>query len=232
MLKLIKLELQRINLRPYLISSAISSIVLLIFTYFIAYVAQVEQEVQFMTYENIFLFTAIISILFFGILSAAMYAKLIIEEYSGKRLVVLFSYPVGRKKTFTAKILVVCIFVALSMLICTILPIFIFAVTESFAPIVSDTMTNTILIKTVSTMFVSLAAVSAIGLLAMRIGFIKKSVSATLISSFILSASYGNIVIGSAGNLAISLMIIGVSLLVILVVSIVLSHKINHMEVE
>jgi ABC-type transport system involved in multi-copper enzyme maturation permease subunit len=124
MMKLINLELQRINLRPYLISSTISGFVLLAFTYFIAYVAQVEQEVQFMSYENIFLFTGAMSVLIFGVLSATMYEKLIIEEYSGKRLALLFSYPVGRKKAFSAKILIVFLFVVLSMLLCTILPIF------------------------------------------------------------------------------------------------------------
>jgi ABC-type transport system involved in multi-copper enzyme maturation permease subunit len=232
MLKLIKLELQRINLRPYLISSTISGFVLLAFTYFIAYVAQLEQEVQFMNYENIFLFTGAMSILIFGILSATMYEKLIIEEYSGTRLALLFSYPVGRKKAFTAKILIVFLFVVLSMLLCTIMPIFVFAATESFASIVSDTMTSDILIKAVGTMVVSLVAVSAIGLLAMCIGFIKKSVPATLISAFILSGIYGNIAIGSAGNFVISLLIIGVSLLAILAVFVTLSHKINHMEVE
>lgn len=232
MMKLINLELQRINLRPYLISSTISGFVLLAFTYFIAYVAQVEQEVQFMNYENIFLFTGAMSILIFGVLSATMYEKLIIEEYSEKRLALLFSYPVGRKKVFSAKILIVFLFVVLSMLLCTILPIFVFAATESFAPIVSDTMTSDILIKAVGTIVVSLVAVSAIGLLAMRIGFIKKSVPATLISAFILSGIYGNIAIGSAGNFVISLLIIGVSLLAILAVFVTLSHKINHMEVE
>ncbi len=232
MMKLINLELQRINLRPYLISSTISGFILLAFTYFIAYVAQVEQEVQFMNYENIFLFTSAMSILIFSVLSATMYEKLIIEEYSGKRLALLFSYPVGRKKAFSAKILIVFLFVALSMLLCTILPIFVFAATESFTPIVSDTMTSDILIKAVGTIVVSLVAVSAIGLLAMRIGFIKKSVPATLISAFILSGIYGNIAIGSAGNFVISLLIIGVSLLAIIAVFVTLSHKINHMEVE
>lgn len=232
MIKLIKLELQRINLRPYFISSAIFGIILLIFTYFVAYVAQVEQEVQFMTYGNIFRFTGAIGILLFGVLSAAMYAKLIIEEYSGKRLALLFSYPVDRKRIFTAKVLIVFVFVVLSLLFCTILPIYIFSATESFSPIVSDTMTSNLFIKAMSNMAVSLIAVSAIGLLAMGIGFIKKSVSVTLISAFILSGLYGNIAVSSAGNFAVTFLIAGISLVAILVVFVTLSHKINHMEVE
>jgi hypothetical protein len=93
-------------------------------------------------------------------------------------------------------------------------------------------MTSDILKKAVGTIVVSLVAVSAIGLLSMRIGFIKKSVPATLISAFILSGIYGNIALGSVGNFVISLLIIGVSLLAILAVFVTLSHKINHMEVE
>lgn len=44
MTRLIKLELERINLRPYFISSAIFGIVQLVLTYFVAYVAQAEQD--------------------------------------------------------------------------------------------------------------------------------------------------------------------------------------------
>lgn len=232
MIKLIKLELQRINLRPYFISSAIFGMVLLVFTYFVAYVAQVEQEVQFMTYGNIFRFTGAISILLFSVLSVTMYAKLMIGEYSGKRLALLFSYPVGRKKIFAAKVLIVFLFVVLSMLLCTILPISIFSATEMFSPIVSDTMTSSVFVIALGNLMISLLAVSAIGLLALRIGFIKKSVSVTLISAFILAGIYGNIAIGSAGNMAVSLLTAGISLIVILAVFVTLSHKINHMEVE
>lgn len=232
MTKFIKLELLRINLRPYFISSAIFGIIQLVFTYFIAYVAQLEQEIQFMNYGNILLFTGAISTLLFGILSATMYSKLIVDEYSGKRLALLFSYPVGRKKTFIAKILIVLLFVMLSMFICTMVSIGIFALTESFSPIVSDVMTSDILIKAVFSMLVSLVAVSAIGLLSMRIGFIKKSIPTTLVSAFILSSIYGNIAIKSVGEPFISLIITTVSIFIILAILFTLSRKINQMEVE
>ncbi len=232
MTKLIKLELLRINLRPYFISSAIFGIVQLVFTYFVAYVAQVEQEIQFMNYGNILLFTGAINTLFFSIFSATMYSKLIVEEYSGKRLALLFSYPVGRQKTFIAKILIVLLFVMLSMFICRMLPVGIFALTETFSPIVSDVMTSDILMKAFFSMFVSFVAASAIGLLSMRIGFIKKSIPTTLISAFILSGIYGNIAISSEEKPSISLIITTVSLLIIFAILFTLSRKINQMEVE
>ncbi len=232
MIKLMKLELQRINLRPYFISSAVSGLFLLVFTYFVAYVAQVEQETQFMTYANIFLFTSAIGIMLFGILSATMYAKLVIAEYSGKRLALLFSYPISRKKIFTAKVLIVSFIVLISMLLCMAISILVFAATESVAPIVSDTMTNNLFMETFKMTFVSLVAVIAIGLLSMGIGFIKRSVSITLISAFVLSGIYGNAAVSTSENFAIALPVVGISLVIILLVLLILSNKINYMEVE
>jgi ABC-type transport system involved in multi-copper enzyme maturation permease subunit len=227
-----KLELQRINLRPYFVSGIIFGVVLLAFTYFVAYVAQVEQETEFMTYVNIFHFTSAVSIILFSILSATMYARLITEEYSGRRLALLFSYPVNRKKIFAAKVLIVFSFVFIAMLLCTTVPIIIFTITESFAPIVPDTITSNLLVETFKMNAVSLVTVSAIGLLAMRLGFMKRSVSITLISAFVLSGLYGNVAIGAFGNFAVTLLLIGVSLVSILTVFVTLSNKINHMEVE
>jgi len=60
--------------------------------------AKKNLEMQFMTYANIFRFTSAIGIILFGIFSATMYGKLVIEEYSGKRLALIFSYPISRKK--------------------------------------------------------------------------------------------------------------------------------------
>lgn len=232
MLKLMKLELQRINLRPYIVSSAIFAVILLIFNYFVAYVAQVEQETEFMTYTNIFRFTGAISIILFGVQSAAMYARLVISEYSGKRLALLFSYPVSRKKIFMAKVLIVFAFVLISMFLCTMLSTVIFAVTEAVSPIAADTMTSDLLLNVFKILAVSSIAVSAIGLAALRIGFIKKSVSATLISSFALSAFYGYIAVGETNNLSILMLITVVSMVVIFAVIFTLANKINNMEVD
>lgn len=232
MIKLIKLELQRINLRPYFITCSVFGMVLLVFTYFVAYVAQVEQETQFMTYANIFQFTSAIGIMLFGILSATMYGKLVIAEYSGKRLALLFSYPISRKKIFAAKVLIVSFIVLISMLLCMAISILVFAATESVAPIVSDTMTNNLLMETFKMTFVSLIAVIAIGLLSMGIGFIKRSVSITLISAFVLSGIYGNAAVSASGNFTIALPVVGISLVIILLVLLMLSNKINYLEVE
>lgn len=101
MLKLIRLELKRTSMKDYVMASCISCAVLLIFIYFVSYVAQVESgvhEIQFHNYANIFRFTGTISLIIFSIMSAVMYSRLIIGEYSGEKAAMLFSYPISRKK--------------------------------------------------------------------------------------------------------------------------------------
>lgn len=232
MMRLIKLELQRINLRSYLITTLILGFALLVFTYFVANVAQVEQETEFMNYENILRFSCVMSILLFGILSAVMYNNLVIKEYSGKRLALLFSYPVSRKKIFMAKVVIIFSLVFLSLLLCIGIPITIFLTTESIIPIVSDTITTDLLAETFRMIVVSVLFVSVIGVLAMGIGFTRKSITVTLISALILSCIYGNIAISTSRNIFATISVLGVSLIAVVAVLTMLSNKINHMEVD
>lgn len=231
MIKLIKMETKRTNIMVYIIVSLIFGITILGFIYFVAYVAQMENEVQFQNYENIFRFTSSISTILFSILSATMYSRLVIGEYISKRLTLLFSYPVSRIKVFIAKIILIVSFMLVSMLLCTAIPIFVFTISESYNPIVSDTITREILIMVFKMAMVSIISVNTIGLLSMAIGFIIKSVPAALVTSFALSGIFGNLVITSAYNTAIQLLISGVSIIIIVGILITFSIKINQMEV-
>lgn len=231
MIKLIKLELQRIHLRSYFTGAVISGVILLVFLYFAAYAAKVEQDVQFMSYDNIFRLINTLSILLFAIFSATMYSRIIIKEYSGKRLALLFSYPVSRKKIFLAKVLTVFSFVMVSMFLCCVIPITIFSITEHYSPIVSDTITMETFQNAILSVIFSILGVGTVGLLSLYIGFIKKSVPALFISTFIFSSIYGNIAVSAAGTIEFTLLSASISIIVVIAVLLLLSSKINRMEV-
>lgn len=95
--------------------------------------------------------------------------------------------------------------------------------TESFYPIVPDTMTPAVLSAIFGMNAVSLVCVSVIGLLALRIGFIKKSVPVTLASAFVLSGLFGNIFV--------SLFLAGHLLMLIWITVVTLANKVKHIEV-
>ena len=235
MLKLIGLELKRNDIRTYVAASAISCIVILAFLYFVAYVAQVEtgeRELQFRNYSNIFSLAIALGLIIFSVMSAIIYSRLVIGEYAGKRAALLFSYPVSRRKILLAKLFLVVGFTTVSMLICTAIPFIVFSITEKISPIVvQDTMTAELIAETLGTLLIAVLAVGGIGIISMRIGFIKKSVPTTLISAFLLAAIYGNAAI-NAGGILPGLLISGIGLIAAIAVAVQMSNKVNEMEVE
>ena len=235
MLKLMRLELKRNKFRTYVVASVISCAVLLAFLYFAAFVAQVEsgaRDIQFRNYANLFRFTGTIALIIFSIMSAVMYSRLVIGEYSGKRAALLFSYPVSRKKVLLSKLLLVFLFTSVSMLICTAIPYIVFSATESVSPIVvQDVMTRDLVIDALKILAVTILAVGGIGIVSMRIGLVKKSVPATLIAAFILSATYGSAALGASDALS-GLIIGGAGIAVTVIIMVELAKKINKMEVE
>lgn len=232
MLKLMKLEVRKNNIRTYFVASVIACIGLIGFIYFVAYVAQVENEPDFQNYANIFLFTSVISMFVFCILSTVMYSRFVIEEYKGKKMLLMFSYPVSRKKVLLAKMAIVILFTTVAMILSMIPPFVIFSVTESFAPIVDDTLSLDLLLSIIKVLLVLSISVNGIGIIAMRIGFIKKSVPTTIVSSFALCGLFGNAIIGSFGNDVLLMVLLIVVLAAGTFVIIELMNKINQMEIE
>lgn len=235
MIKLIGLELKRNNIRTYVAASALSCIALVAFIYFIAYVAQVDTsrtEMEFQNYTDIFRFTRAISIIIFSTLSAVMYSRFVIEEYSGKRAALLFSYPVSRSKILSAKLLLVFMFTSVSMMIGTAIPYIIFSITESVSPIVvQDVITMELVTDALKTSGIAVLALSGIGIVSLRIGFVQKSIPAALISAILLSAVYVNATI-YANSILSSMLISAISLIIALITMIELSNKVTRMEVE
>lgn len=232
MKRLWKLELQRISMRRYIIRFLITGFVILIFTYFIANTAQITQEKDFMSYNNIFLFTSVISILLFGIITAIMYNDIIIKEYSGNRLLLLLSYPIDRRKLFLVKILLIYGLSMLSMLICTGIPILIFSISESYFHIVSDTITLDLLFHICIMLAVSALFTGSVGILSMAAGFVKKSITTTLIISFLLCTVFANLLIGVHENTIVLILSVLTSCIFTIIVIIQISRSINNMEVN
>ena len=106
--KLISLELKRNSLRSYHTAALISAVCLLALLYLFAAIPKLDGTEtgldMFMTYRSLIGITNIIGMVIFAVLSAVMSARFIVEEYAGKRAVLLFSYPVARRSIISSKI--------------------------------------------------------------------------------------------------------------------------------
>jgi ABC-type transport system involved in multi-copper enzyme maturation permease subunit len=189
--KLISLELKRNGLKFYHYAVVIITAVMLFFLYLLAFLPKLEPSESdlgmFMTYHNLINLNNIICMVIFIIFSSVMFSKFIVEEYSGKRAILLFSYPVNRNKILEAKIFMVFSYTVIAMFLCGAVELGIFFITESQFPLCTDHMT----IMTVLGSYLSLLCYSLLagiwGIVALRIGFEKQSVTVNIITAVIIA---------------------------------------------
>lgn len=218
MIDLMGLELKKHNIQTYIISSAIIMVSLLGFLYLFAFAPQIEPNDPdmkiFAGYNNIISLFSVISMTVFSTLSATMYSKFIISEYIGKRTILMFSYPIDRKKMLLSKIGVVSLYIITSLIITNLIAFCIFGITEQIYPIMNEIITTSIVANILKTTLNMAILSSSIG-----IGFIKKSVPTTIISAVVISSLFCNIVANSLqGNGLLTVFtIITVSISVIIV---------------
>ena len=105
---LIRLELKKNKLNTYIIAGTIITIIMLGFLFLFAYAPLIEPNDKdmaiFSGYNNLIPLFGVFSMAVFCVMSSVMYSKFIIEDYSGKRPILLFSYPVSRKKIILSKL--------------------------------------------------------------------------------------------------------------------------------
>lgn len=94
MLNLMKLELKRNKTRSYMLAAIVALPVVTGLTYLMAYAPQENPNDPslslFANYNNLVSMSIFISMAYFAILAAVMYARFVIEEYAGKRATLIF----------------------------------------------------------------------------------------------------------------------------------------------
>jgi len=167
----------------------------------------------------------------FCVLSAVMYSKFVIEDYSGKRPVLLFSYPVSRRKILFSKLCVVSIFTIISMIISNLIIFLIFGITDEFLHLVTESITTTNILQAIQVTFFMALIAASIGIISTGIGFIKKSIPTTIVSAVLMASLMSNIVVNTTANM-IAMYLFGVFMIFVAIFfSISLIRKVNLMEV-
>lgn len=236
MFDLMKLEIKRNKIRTYIIATIVISICMLGLIYLFAYVPQLEPNDPdmklFAGYNNIISLFSVLTMFGFCVLSSVMYSRFVIEEYTGKRVILLFSYPISRVRIFISKVAVVSLFTIISMSICNITVFSVFGITEKICPLVNESITLEIIIKAVKTTFVMAVSAAGLGIISMGIGFIQKSVPTTIISAVLLCSLLCNIVVATLTSDIPVIIFMAATIMAGIIVTNILMRKINYMEVE
>ncbi|MFD2132374.1 ABC transporter permease [Pseudogracilibacillus auburnensis] len=241
MLKLIKLEIKRNRLKGYITAGLVITVTLIGLVYLFAaipYLDASDKDVQiFMTYNGISTLSLVVATACFSILSSVMYNRFIIEEYTSKKVFLLFSYPVERNRVLWVKIITVFLFIVISMIFSGMIVFSIFFITESFFPLCQDVLTLSTIFGIVASLVAYSITSAALAVISLWFGYWKKSASVTIVSSVIVSSIFGSFsseILLSGGithNLMILVVIAAGSTLVALALITRLSQKINTMEV-
>lgn len=233
--KLIGLELRRSSLKPYHIAVGIITIIILGFLYLLAAIPKIDatdaDAEMFMSYDFIIGLGNIISMAIFSIMSAVMASKFIVDEYVGKKAILLFSYPVDRKRVMDAKIITVFSYTVLSMLICNGVSLTVFLITESIFPLCPDVIDINLVLNCILSLFYYSLVAALLGFISLWIGFLKKSIVVTIVSACIIVSVLCQVIAMSLFVRPVILAILALIFLIAMLVRVNLYHQIKNMEV-
>jgi hypothetical protein len=236
MLKLIKLELRRNNLHTFIVSSIIITFVMFGLFLLFAYIPKLEPNdsdlVFFSGYDNLIPLFSVVNMTVFCVLSSIMYCKFVIEDYSGKRPILLFSYPISRKKIFLSKLCIVNMFTILTLILSNFLIFLIFGILEKILILINQPFTFSTMLWAIKITFVMSLIATSISTVSLGLGFVKKSVPTTIVSAVIISSLMCNIVASTSSNISALYVFASIMILASIIITIVLLQKINSMEVE
>lgn len=220
---LFSLELKRNNLRPYQIAAVISNFFILGFIYLMAAIPQIDpgdSDVElFSSYKFVIGLSFVVMMGIFSIISATMASRFIVDEYSGKKAILLLSYPISRKKILKTKILMVFIFSFVAMFIGGMVDFIIFLLTESLVPISTDNISIKLILTNIVCLTGSAINASFCGIVSGWIGLKKQSIITTIVASVIIMVIMCQITAMTFfSGVAMTILVFGMSVLTLLAV--------------
>ncbi|APH19315.1 ABC transporter permease [Clostridium botulinum] len=199
---LIKLELERFPLKPHLLGVILANIIILALSVSVSSIFATTSmqsipsglpplQLSTIAIAKLLIKTTLI------VWQSVLIATIIVEEYQSKTIMLLYTYPINRKKMIVAKITLVCgIMLAfyLSSEVFQHIAIYIFSRYISFITYQLDN----ILIQ-----LVIIISAILLGLVPLYIGMIRKSTIATIVSSLIIVCITSNSQGSTAGLISV-----------------------------
>lgn len=188
MLKLMKLEMKKYKITSQIKGFVIANLAILAFMMIIMIGGKADGDIELQEYATVFTVIQTFSSITFTIFAAVLIGRFIIGEFNKKTIMVLFMYPISRKKLLTAKLSVIVIFTFLSILLTNLIIGSILVIINSFYPLITEQLTNVKVINFFMRSVLSALAFSGVSLIPLYFGMRKKSVSATIISSVLIAS--------------------------------------------
>ncbi|MDJ1478777.1 ABC transporter permease [Bacillus sp. LS15-K4] len=186
MLHLMKLELKKFKLGWYVKRAIIANIVILALMIFVSIIAQVEGDAEIRNPETILLMASTIVRATFIVFGSVLIARLIIGEYKNKTILLMFSYPINRKKMMASKLAIAAIVTFITVIVSNILVVGFFFGIDSYFSILPNSFTVDQLMQEGIKLVPLAIATAGMSLIPLYFGMRKRSVPTTIVSSLIV----------------------------------------------
>lgn len=186
MLHLMKLELKKFKLGWYVKRAIIANIVILALMIFVSIIAQVEGDAEIRNPETILLMVSTIVRATFIVFGSVLIARLIIGEYKNKTILLMFSYPINRKKMMASKLAITAIVTFITVIVSNILVVGVFFGIDSYFSILPNSFTVDQLMQEGIKLVPLAIATAGMSLIPLYFGMRKRSVPTTIVSSLIV----------------------------------------------
>lgn len=226
MIHLMKLELQKVSVKKYILFSVIG----ILAGMFFVFVGLNDTSTSIYDYEVTFRMIGIFFCFYYITLFAVMVVAYIINEYNHRTILVMFSYPVNRKKMILAKLLLITLFVLFSMMIGYICCGGFIILVDKYLNLVIGDFEISVLSCWIPNAIKSMLTFCAFGIGTFVAGMMKKSISMTIISAIVFCYIRQFFLAGTNTTDESWLFVMGVAAVMIVGVYYVLNHKVKQVE--
>lgn len=179
--RLMKLELKKVHFGKYILLSAL----MIVLSMYFVFVALYDSSGTARTYDNTFRTVEMIFAFVFIIFFAVLVSALVISEYNNRTILLMFTYPVDKKKVILSKLLVVTLFITASMIVGYVFcALFIVGIDRRF-DLLEGEFTVAVFRNWIIQAAVTLLVFDCLGLWTFAAGMVKKSVTVTIVSSMV-----------------------------------------------
>ena len=234
-MKLIKLELRKNNLKPYLWGSlGIFIFALVIGAFFIALPLIEPNDPTSKEMSDFTMLSPLISIIVMGsytILGTVMHTKSIVEEYTGRKNLLLFTYPQKRSQILIAKFILTFVFTFAALMISNVVALLLVGFIGNMTGLITKPIDieNVVNVLLMSIIFGFIA--NLISTIALRVGFFKKSIIWTIVTAIIIVSLFANSATLFSNLILPVFFVVGAVLMIIcLILFMGLLKKVNKME--
>ncbi|MEK4301493.1 ABC transporter permease [Oceanobacillus sp. FSL W8-0428] len=211
MLKLMSLEMRKVNFGRYINSSMAACFAVTGFLFFMLYV---DRDLYTASSTDFFFLVDSITRMVFIVFSGVLISRLVIEEYNDKTITLKFTYPISRKKLISSKLLIIICFTFFSILLSRIFATVVLTMLDNSLNFIEGDIKFQMIIEHFRNTILYDFSASGISLVPLFLGMLKKSVRTTIITSIIIAAFFGasneDLSIGSFIVIPLTLTIIGV----------------------